>query len=215
MLLRAVTNWFTNPSAALERETYRRLRNVVVETPLGTVRIEQLIVSRSGIFVIQTKSMHGWVYGQEDAAYWLQFFDRYRLPFPNPLKTNRHHIHALSQFLDLPLKTFHSVVCFLGDSCHVKSRLPSNVIQGKPNRYVRSKVRSFLSEEQVDRVVGAIKRAHRQHARAAHLAMYGPVVSERRTHSAAPFPANSHPSKSHAVQTTAKKNPDRRKTVGG
>ena len=51
----------------------------------GTTQIDHVVVSRFGIFVIETKNMSGWIFGNENQAKWTQTIYRSKYPFQNPL----------------------------------------------------------------------------------------------------------------------------------
>jgi predicted RNA-binding Zn-ribbon protein involved in translation (DUF1610 family) len=52
---------------------------------------------------------------------------------------------------------FHSVVCFVGDTCQLKTELPGNVILGGPFGYIRAKTQVLLTDERVMEIVQTIK----------------------------------------------------------
>lgn len=86
------------------------------------------------IFVIETKNMEGWIFGDAKSRRWTQNLYGKKLPFQNPLDQNYRHTKALEEFLGLPASHFHSVVCFVGDTCELKTEMPPNVICGGPLR---------------------------------------------------------------------------------
>jgi restriction system protein len=47
----------------LDSQVYRSINNVTIPTANGTTRIDHVIVSRYGIFVVETKNIKGWIYG--------------------------------------------------------------------------------------------------------------------------------------------------------
>jgi restriction system protein len=47
--------------AMLDKNVYRRVDNVIVNTPNGTTQIDHVLVSVYGIFVIETKNIRGWI----------------------------------------------------------------------------------------------------------------------------------------------------------
>lgn len=51
---------------------YRRLHNVIIPTDNGTTQIDHLLISRYGIFVIETKNIRGWIFGTADGPKWTQ-----------------------------------------------------------------------------------------------------------------------------------------------
>jgi restriction system protein len=55
---------------------YTDINDVTIETPYGTTEIDHVIVSRYGMFVIETKNMSGWIFGDETRRKWAQVLHR-------------------------------------------------------------------------------------------------------------------------------------------
>lgn len=49
----------------LRRKNYHFLKDVMLPTRDGTTQIDLIIVSRFGVFVIETKNLTGWIFGSE------------------------------------------------------------------------------------------------------------------------------------------------------
>lgn len=141
---------------ALDGDVYRDLNNVTILASKGTTQIDHIIVSRYGIFVIETKNMEGWIFGDEKQPQWTQSLYGKKFRFQNPLHQNYRHTKALEEFLGLPASHFHSVVCFVGETCKLKTALPANVICGGPFGYIKAKTDVLIPDDQVDSIVKAI-----------------------------------------------------------
>ncbi|WP_163559660.1 NERD domain-containing protein [Halomonas sp. NO4] len=157
----------------LPADEYRGVHNVTLPTPDGTTQIDHVIVSRFGIFVIETKHMSGWIFGSEKQAQWTQKHFRKSFKFQNPLRQNYKHVKALEAQLDVPADTIHSVVAFSG-SAIFKTKMPDNVtVGGGYVRYIKSFREPVLSEIQVQKVLEYIatgrlapnRETHRQHVK--------------------------------------------------
>ncbi|WP_206022546.1 nuclease-related domain-containing protein [Billgrantia bachuensis] len=122
----------------LPANEYRGVHNVTLPTPDGTTQIDHILVSRYGIFVIETKHMTGWIFGSAKQAQWTQKIYRKTFKFQNPLRQNYKHVKALEAMLDVPLEAIHSVVVFSG-SAVFKTSMPNNVtLGGGYVRYIKS-----------------------------------------------------------------------------
>ena len=130
----------------LDSKQYRQIHNVTLKTPDGTTQIDHVIVSRFGIFVIETKNYSGWIFGDAQQATWTQKIYRTTNKFQNPLRQNYKHVKALEELTKLPFDKFHSLVVFLG-GCEFKTEMPLNVCSlfGYLS-YVKSKNDIILSE---------------------------------------------------------------------
>ncbi len=51
---------------------YKIFKNIVIEAFDGTTQIDQIIVSKYGIFVIEVKTYKGWIFGNERNSKWTQ-----------------------------------------------------------------------------------------------------------------------------------------------
>jgi restriction system protein len=56
----------------LDPQVYRSINNVTIPAANGTTQIDRVIVSKYGIFVVETKNIKGWIYGDENKAQWTQ-----------------------------------------------------------------------------------------------------------------------------------------------
>lgn len=92
----------------------------------GTTQIDHIVVSPFGVFVIETKNMSGWIFGNEKQAKWTQTIHRSKYPFQNPLRQNYKHTKTLSHLLDMPHEQFQSVVVFTPNA-ELKTKMPKNV----------------------------------------------------------------------------------------
>jgi restriction system protein len=93
LLVRLFAHW------QLDKQTYRRLHNVTLNTPDGTTQIDHVFLSPYGIFVLETKNMSGWIFGSEKQAQWTQKLYKRTYKFQNPLRQNYKHLKALEATL--------------------------------------------------------------------------------------------------------------------
>lgn len=153
---------------ALPKKVYQSIHNVILPVSDGTTQIDHVIVSRYGIFVIETKNMRGWIYGGEKQSQWTQRFYKQSFQFQNPLRQNYKHVKALQSLLDIPEDTVHSVVVFTGENTF-KTPMPENVTKGTDYiRYIRSFYQEVLSEGQVKSAALTIESRRIEPSRQTH-----------------------------------------------
>lgn len=141
----------------LDKNIYRELNNVTIPTPDGTTQIDHVIVSRYGIFVIESKNMSGWIFGAEDDTQWTQTLPGgKKFRFQNPLRQNYKHTKSLSEFLEIDHEKFHSVVMFWGNSSF-RTPMPVNVRDRGYPYYIQSKKEELFSDVEVEQIVEAIQ----------------------------------------------------------
>lgn len=121
----------------LDGETYKRFHNIILETENGTAQIDHVILSRYGIFVIETKNYNGWIFGSKDQRSWTQVLFGKKSSFQNPLHQNYKHTRALAQFLNIDDNKTHSVVFFIGDNVELKGDFPPNVLSSGLSGYIK------------------------------------------------------------------------------
>ena len=130
----------------LDTDQYHLLKNVTLPTQDGSTQIDQIIVSIYGIFVIETKNMTGWIFGNPDQPTWTQKIYQRSYRFQNPLRQNYKHIRVLESLLRLNKGQIHSVIVFVGESTF-KTKMPDNVkYRGEYIRYIKSKTRPVMTK---------------------------------------------------------------------
>ena len=118
LLVRLFAHW------QLDKQTYRRLHNVTLNTPDGTTQIDHVFLSPYGIFVLGMKNMSGWIFGSEKQAQWTQKLYKRAFKFQNPLRQNYKHLKALEATLGVNPEHLHSVITFIGGSTF-KTEVPA------------------------------------------------------------------------------------------
>jgi len=155
----------------LSKNHYHLLKNITLPTPEGTTQIDHIIISIYGIFVIETKNMHGWIFGTEHQAMWTQKIYKYTHKFQNPLHQNYKHIKTLQQLLELNDNQLHSLIVFVGDN-QFKTKMPKQITYGKESiNYIKSKTTPVLTKKQVQQIITKIEnnkfknsyKTHKQH----------------------------------------------------
>lgn len=69
-----------------------------------TAQIDHIVVSKYGVFCIETKSHQGNIYGYRHQLYWSQYLGKKRFQVLNPIMQNRHHVNSLEYSLGNLLK---------------------------------------------------------------------------------------------------------------
>ncbi|MFM5840569.1 nuclease-related domain-containing protein [Aeromonas rivipollensis] len=167
-----IGEWFINASIRLflDQREYHLLKDVTLPIPQGSTQIDHVIVSRFGIFVIETKNMKGWIFGNPTHKSWTQQIYRRKHSFQNPLRQNHLHMMTLKSLLGVADHQLHSVIYFIGD-CTFKTPMPDNVMNRGLIRHIKGKTTQVLTPAEVTQVVETIQQGrlaanwqtHRQH----------------------------------------------------
>jgi len=106
---------------------YHLFNHLTLKLNEGTTQIDHVLVSRFGVFVIETKDYKGWIFANPEQAQWTQVLFNGKRRFQNPIVQNKLHVQAVSSLLDfLPTEAIHSVVVFAGEA-EFKSDVPRGV----------------------------------------------------------------------------------------
>lgn len=68
----------------LDKEKYHLIKNVTLPTEDGSTQIDHVIVSRYGVFVVETKNMKGWIFGGPNQKHGLKRFISIQISFKTP-----------------------------------------------------------------------------------------------------------------------------------
>ena len=116
---------------------YKTLQNIYVPYKDSTSEIDVLVAHKKGIYVIESKNYSGWIFGSENQQQWTQMLNKNtKEKFYNPVKQNKTHIKALSEYLQIEPSKMKSYIVF-SERCELK-KVPENTDQ-----YVITK-RSYL-----------------------------------------------------------------------
>jgi len=141
----------------LDKNRYHLIKNVTLPTEDGTTQIDHIIVSRYGVFVVETKNMKGWIFGNAKQRYWTQKIFKHSQKFQNPLHQNYKHLKTLQSLLGLSGEQVHSLVVFVGDSTF-KTPMPENVTYGGEYiRFIKAQKEELLADAEVQNVIDTIE----------------------------------------------------------
>jgi hypothetical protein len=108
---------------------YHLMNHLTLRMDDGTTQVDHVLVSRFGVFVIETKDYSGWIFANERDAKWTQVRFRVKHRFQNPIRQNYRHILAVQALLEfVPRDAIRSVVVFCGNA-EFKTEQPSGVVR--------------------------------------------------------------------------------------
>ncbi len=143
--------------AMLDKDDYHRIDDLILPASDGTTQIDHVVISRYGIFVVETKNMRGWIFGDADSDRWTQNIYGVKHQFQNPLKQNYRHTRCLADFLKVDHDLIRSVVFFIGD-CEFKTSMPRNVINSGLTSYIKEFKQTCLTSKQVEDIENSLLR---------------------------------------------------------
>ncbi len=103
------------------------MNHVTLKISDGTTQIDHILISRFGVFVIETKDYSGWIFANAKHANWTQVLFKAKFQFQNPIYQNYRHVRAIQELLDfLAPEIVKSVVVFTGEA-EFKTEVPDGV----------------------------------------------------------------------------------------
>ena len=139
--------------AGLEKNRYTVLHDLLLPAGGGTVSIQHIVVSRFGIWVIDSIHRTGLISGTEVQSRWQQKSLGRTLRFDNPIHTNFLKIQSLERLLQLPHSRFYPMIVFSGQR-GFKSAVPASVLDAKKLiSRIHAQRREVLAPEEADKVV--------------------------------------------------------------
>lgn len=152
---KAIKGWFGELTVNLlarfylDKKNYHILRNVTLPTEDSTTQIDHIIVSKFGIFVVETKNMSGWIYGSEQDAEWTQQIYKHKNTFQNPLRQHYRHTKVLEEILGVMPGRVFSLIVFVGKSTF-KNKVPKNITHARGYiDHIKSKTEPLFGEFEV------------------------------------------------------------------
>ena len=147
--------WTKQSLARLPKDKYIIINDVFIETNGYTHQIDHVIVSRYGIFSIETKQYNGFITGNKYDKNWIRHVGKNKYYYTNPIRQNYGHVKALSELLGVDETKIYNVVCI---PSRAKLRIEHD---GELVRYdtIVDKVLSYKEEiiNNVDEIVNTIK----------------------------------------------------------
>jgi hypothetical protein len=154
LLSRATLKNFGSPD-------YHLMNHVTLRMKDGTTQIDHILVSRFGVFVIETKDYKGWIFGNAQHATWTQVLFKAKFKFQNPILQNLRHVRAVQDLLDfLPLGAVKSAVVFTGEA-KFQTEVPQGVFSNLFGfvEYLREQTVEVMSVNRVQFCVGRLETA--------------------------------------------------------
>ncbi len=139
---------------------YHLLNHVTLPIKDGTTQVDHILVSRYGIFVIETKDFNGWIFANPKHANWTQVIFGSKYHFQNPIFQNFGHVRAVQGMLEfLSPDVVKSAVVFVGQA-EFKTERPDGVFDlAGFIEYLAKNTEPVMSQNRMQFCVGRIETA--------------------------------------------------------
>ena len=136
------------------------MNHVTIRMDDGTTQVDHILVSRFGVYVIETKDYNGWIFGKATERTWTHVHFRWKFKFQNPIFQNYRHVLAVQRLLDfLPPEAIKSLVVFSGNA-EFMTEMPQGVIGiDQLAAHVRRQTTEVMSLNRLQFCVGRLETA--------------------------------------------------------
>ncbi|MBO2526297.1 MAG: DNA-binding protein [Bacteroidetes bacterium] len=157
--------------ARLPKE-YHVFNDVYIRSNKRSVQIDHIVISRYGVFVIETKNYKGWVYGSANAEHWTQNIYGHKYQLYNPTRQNSSHVGALCNLFRITRDKTIPLIVFAGSAtvhcstdCYVVylSQLRQIIDQNKNIQFTDEQVMQMV--EKLSAALVTDKNSKREHVR--------------------------------------------------
>jgi restriction system protein len=133
----------------LDKDNYHLIRNVPLPTGNGSDKVDHVIVSPFGVFVVETTTMRGRIFGGANQKAWVRQTGKRKHAFANPLVQAHRHARVVAAMLGLDAGKVFPVLAFVSGATF-ESPMPENVARGSDYaRYIKSKTVPVLTKADV------------------------------------------------------------------
>ena len=139
---------------------YHLMNHVTLKLEGGTTQIDHILISKFGVFVIETKDYNGWIFANAKHANWTQVLFHVKSRFQNPIFQNFRHVRTVQEKLDfLPSDAIKSAVVFVGKA-EFKTEVPAGVFNLLEFiDYVREQTTEIMSRNRMEFCIGRLEAA--------------------------------------------------------
>ena len=117
--------WVRRELKKLDEKIYKTINDTTFIVDDITHQIDHIVVSKYGIFVIETKQLNGYIKGNEYDNKWIQ---NNRIYINNPIHQNYGHIKTLQRILNISENKFIPIVC-ISSTAKVNVKSKSHVVR--------------------------------------------------------------------------------------
>lgn len=169
----------------LDSKQYKVLHDLMIRRANGrTSQIDHVVISRYGVFVIETKNYKGWIMGSEKSEYWTQVLYRRKERLYSPIRQNYGHIKALEEHLEDGAIPFVSIIAFTARAELKLQEMTTDVVYATDLAATIQKYKeAVLSDEQVQQVRKALssQKIHTRKERKKHVSDIKQTLQEKET----------------------------------
>ena len=149
-------HWTKKELNKLPKNKYVVINDVFIKVNDRTCQIDHIVVSKYGIFSIETKQYNGYITGDKYDKKWIRHLGKRKLYYTNPIRQNYGHVKSLSELLSIDESKVYNIVC-IPSTAKLKIKHDGELVR---NYDIVDKILSYKEEEiaNVDEIVNIINK---------------------------------------------------------
>ncbi len=105
-------HWTKQSLNVLDKDKYIVLNDIMIEVNNKTYQIDHIVLSKYGIFVIETKQYNGYIKGSKYDKKWVRYIKgKAPIYYTNPIRQNYGHVKAICELLNISEDKVFNIVC--------------------------------------------------------------------------------------------------------
>ena len=105
-------HWTKQSLDVLDKDKYIVLNDIMIAVDGKTHQIDHIVLSKYGIFVIETKQYNGYIKGSKYDKKWVRYIKgKEPIYYTNPILQNYGHVKAICSLLNISEKMVFNIVC--------------------------------------------------------------------------------------------------------
>jgi hypothetical protein len=143
---------------SLPKKTYTAIPKVIITLKDDSSQIDHILVSKYGIFIIETKSNSGNIIGDTFSSAWTQLLGSNRRIFQSPVRQNWAHVKAVqSLFPERDDEQFIPLVVFVGDAqLEITNNVNPVVKEDRLLNVIKAHSSVRIDEDDIDYIINRI-----------------------------------------------------------
>ena len=142
-------HWTKSSLDVLDKNKYIVLNDVMIAVSGKTHQIDHIVLSKYGIFVIETKQYNGYIKGSKYDKKWVRYVKgKEPIYYTNPIRQNYGHVKAICELLNISEDKVFNIVCIPSKNVELKIEHDGELTTGLT---INDKITSY-EEEIIDNV---------------------------------------------------------------
>ncbi len=142
-------HWSKQALDQLDNDKYIVLNDIMLDVNGKTHQIDHIVLSKYGIFVIETKQYNGYITGSKYDNKWVRHIKGNKtIYYTNPIKQNYGHVKAICELLNISENKVFNIACITSKNVKLNIKDDGEVVR---NYDINNKITSY-KEEIIDNV---------------------------------------------------------------